>query len=109
LCTIIGDFSVSGGIESNIIGDYEPDANFTNLPFDFSETWVGAVIEDFNVHMEFDFLLTPKSPENEITIPLLFQNGVTFPQKVCVSRATSLLLLSLTVTDWRSIRPGLDL
>lgn len=71
---------MSGGAENPLI-DLEPDANFTNLPFDFSQPWVGAVVEDFSVHMEFDFILTPKSPENEITIPLLLQNGVTFPQK----------------------------
>jgi hypothetical protein len=81
-CTIQGDFSVSGGAEDLIVVDYEPDANFTALPFDFNQPWVGAVVEDFNVYMEFDFLLTPTQPENEVTIPLLLQNGVTFPQKV---------------------------
>jgi hypothetical protein len=82
MCTIDGDFSVSGG--AAVLLDLEPDANFTNLPFDFNQPWIGAVVEDFNVHMEFDFFLTPKSPENEITIPLLLQNGVTFPQRVCL-------------------------
>jgi hypothetical protein len=84
---------VSGGVENPVL-DYEPDANFTNLPFNFKQPWIGTVVEDFNVYMEFDFLLTPNKSENEITVPLLLQNGVTYPQKV-----SGELLLSSVGTD----------
>ena len=77
-CTVVGDFSLSGGCGAfDCIPEYQPDANFTGLPFDFDDYWTGVVIEDFNVHIDLAILLTPTGPTNEITIPLLGNNGLS--------------------------------
>lgn len=81
VCTIIGDFSLSGGGQSPF-WNFTPDSNFSSEPFDFVDLWAGIVVEDFDVHMEFDFLLTPKNNTNEVTVPLIKPNGLTFSQGV---------------------------
>lgn len=80
-----GDISLSGGSADSL-----PDSNFSSLPFDYTYDWAGAVVEDFDVHMEFDFILTPTNATNEVTIPLLFTNGITYSQNVGTLRVTTL-------------------
>ena len=88
-CSIVGDFSLSGGCNDevpNCLEQTQPDSNFSSLPFDFTENWVGAVVEDFKVHIELEIALTPTGPTNEITIPLIGANGLDFPERVSSGR-----------------------
>jgi hypothetical protein len=59
--------------------DWAPDANFSMLPLDFSEYWLGVVFDDFKIHIEIEINLTPSQPTNEIVIPLLGSSGLDIP------------------------------
>ena len=76
-----GDFSLSGGCDFWPCQEF-PDANFSSLAFDFNQTWVGVVIEDFQAHFDLDVELNPSEPTNEIEIPLLGSNGLALPISV---------------------------
>ena len=75
-CTVNGDLSLSGGDTF-----FRPDSNFTGLPFDFSQAWVGVVVENFSVYIDVDIILTPQGPTNEISIPLIGTNGLKLDWK----------------------------
>ena len=81
-CTAVGDFSISGGYDDDLpcLDDIAPDSNFSSFPFDFSEYWVGVVVERFNVHVELNVSLTPSNPTNEITIALIGADGLHIPE-----------------------------
>jgi hypothetical protein len=71
-CTASGDFSISGGCHDfNCVPDLQPDANFSSLPFNFEDYWLGVVIEDFTARFDLSFSVTPTGPSNEVTIPLM--------------------------------------
>lgn len=79
-CSAIGDLSFSGGCNGDLcVEDWAPDANFSMLPFDFTEYWLGVAFDDFKIHIELDINLTPTQPTNEIIIPLLGSNGLDIP------------------------------
>jgi hypothetical protein len=99
-CSIVGDLSFSGGCNdtpaNGCIEQWAPDANFSMLPFDFSEYWLGMVVDNFKIHIELNINLTPSQPTNEIDIPLLGQSGLDFPFMVsCALSGPSSSLLSL--------------
>ena len=82
-CSVVGDFSLSGGCNELLcIHDLQPDANFSGLPFDFNEYWIGAVIEDFAVHLDLELKITPSNLTNEIWIPLIQPNGFSMPLEI---------------------------
>ena len=60
----------------------QPDANFSSLPFDFSDAWIGVLIEDFKAILDFEVALTPSLPTNEIEIPLIGSGGLSLPLQV---------------------------
>ncbi len=79
-CSVVGDLSFSGGCDgSGCLEDWAPDANFSMLPFDFTEYWLGVAFDDFKIHIELDINLTPSLPTNEIIIPLLGSGGLDIP------------------------------
>lgn len=79
-CSAIGDLSFSGGCDGfGCLEDWTPDANFSMLPFNFGEYWLGVVFDDFKIHVELDINLTPSQPTNEISIPLLGSSGLDIP------------------------------
>ncbi|RDW74829.1 hypothetical protein BP6252_05971 [Coleophoma cylindrospora] len=84
-CTVIGDLSFSGGCDdaasfvSTCPAQWAPDANFSMLPVDFTENWLGIAFDDFHIHIELDVELTPENPTNEIDIHLLGDSGIDIP------------------------------
>ena len=98
---MFGDFSISGGCSDwDCVPKLKPDANFSSLPFDFSEYWVGVAIPNFEAHFDLDIVLTPSEPDIEITIPLLGDEGLRLPLEVC---QTLLIILSMKVIRLPSI------
>lgn len=81
-CSIIGEISVSGGggIADHII---QPPAIFQkDSGFDFSDFWVGAVIDNMSAHFEFAINLTASNNTNELVVPLY---SITKSHTVCYS------------------------
>ena len=79
-CSIVGDISVSGGggVGGHII---QPPAIFEkDLRFDFSDLWVGAVIDNMSAHFEFAINLTASNNTNEFIVPLY---SITKSHTVC--------------------------
>jgi hypothetical protein len=87
-CSVTGDLSFSAGCDDSnqspsfCIPLLAPDANFSMLPFDFTQYWVGVALNNFQVHVELNISLTPSGPSNEIIIPLLGKDGLEFGLKV---------------------------
>ena len=86
-CSIIGEISVSGG------GDHidQPPAVFQkDSGYDFSDFWVGAVIDNMSAHFEFAINMTATNNTNEFIVPLY---SITKSHTVCYNA------LRLRITD----------
>ena len=80
-CSIVGEISVSGGDGIDGHDLIQPPAIFENdSGFDFSDTWVGAAINNLSAHFEFAINVTASNNTNEFTVPLF---SVTKSHTVC--------------------------
>ena len=69
------DFSLSGGCDS-FACDWTTDANFSGLPFNFDDDWVGVAIEKFKARLDLKVVQHSTKPTNEILVPLLGNSGL---------------------------------